>query len=54
MWALSRSFGEAIVFGSADHAVIPVASAIHHLYLDRTNLPALGSLTRFEFSTIGR
>jgi Transglycosylase len=32
---------------------VPVAGAIHHLYFDRTNLPDLGSLTRFEFSTIG-
>jgi penicillin-binding protein 1A len=33
---------------------IPVASNIHRLYFDRTNLPDLGSFTRFEFSTIGR
>jgi penicillin-binding protein 1A len=32
---------------------IPVASAIHRLYFDRTNVPDLGSFTRFEFSTIG-
>jgi penicillin-binding protein 1A len=32
---------------------VPVAGAIHHLYFDRTNLPDLGSLMRFEFSTIG-
>jgi len=34
--------------------VIPVGSAIQRLYFDRTNLPDLGSFTRFEFSTIGR
>lgn len=30
-----------------------VAIGLHHIYLDRTNLPVIESLTRFEFPTIG-
>jgi penicillin-binding protein 1A len=40
-----------LVFSLA--VAIPVASALHHIYSDKTNLPDLGSFTRFEFSTIG-
>lgn len=30
-----------------------VAIGLHHIYLDRTNLPVIESLARFEFPTIG-
>ena len=32
---------------------IAVASTVHHIYFDNTDLPDLESFTRFEFSTIG-
>src|SRR4030067_517513 len=30
-----------------------VAVGFHHVYFDRTNLPDIGSFTRFELPTIG-
>ena len=30
-----------------------VAVGFHHVYFDRTNLPDIGPITRFEFPTIG-
>jgi membrane carboxypeptidase/penicillin-binding protein len=32
---------------------IRACGAIHHVYLDREQLPDLGPFTRFEFPTIG-
>lgn len=34
-------------------AAIIVGTALHHVYLDRTNLPDIGPLARFEFPAIG-
>ena len=34
-------------------AAVLAASAIHHVYFDRRNLPDLGPLTRFEFPAVG-
>lgn len=33
--------------------IAPVAIGFHHVYFDRTNLPDMGSFTRFEFPAIG-
>lgn len=34
-------------------AMLVTLATLHHIYLDRDNLPDLGSFTRFEFPTIG-
>ena len=34
-------------------AALLTLGALHHIYLDRRNLPDLGPFTRFEFPTIG-
>ncbi len=43
-----------LFIGTIFIAIAPVAIGFHHVYFDRTNLPDIGSFTRFEFPAIGR
>jgi penicillin-binding protein 1A len=45
--------GAALVAASTVVAMLLALGALHHVYLDRDNLPDLGPFTRFEFPTIG-
>src|SRR6185503_18412258 len=44
----------ALVAVASEGAALFALSALHHIYLDRHDLPDLGPFTRFEFPTIGR
>src|SRR5947209_14308047 len=43
----------ALVAAASVSAALLTLGALHHVYLDRRNLPDLGPFTRFEFPTIG-
>jgi penicillin-binding protein 1A len=45
--------GAALFAALSVGAALFTLDALHHIYLDRRNLPDLGAFTRFEFHTIG-
>jgi penicillin-binding protein 1A len=45
--------GAALFAASTVVAMLFTLAALHHIYIDRDNLPDLGPFTRFEFPTIG-
>jgi len=49
-----RRGGICVLLCAALMTVVPLTFGLHHIYLDRTNLPAIDSLTQFKFPAVGR
>lgn len=52
-WARQRPVVVAVACGAALGAMVPATLLWHHVYFDRSELPDLGALLRFEAPTIG-
>jgi penicillin-binding protein 1A len=54
MMSLRSSMTARVMAGASVVLLVLLAVEFHHVYFDRSNLPDLGPITRFEFPTIGR
>jgi penicillin-binding protein 1A len=52
-WTWTRGVNVRLAIAASVGATLLTVSLVHHLYVDRRNLPDLGPFTRFELSTIG-